>query len=549
MAAGKILACKWVKLACRRHLKDLARQKKKSYPYRFDLEKAERICTFIELLPHTKGKWAAKRELLRLSPWQKFVLSSVFGWVRKKDGFRRFWEAYIEVPRKNGKSIKAGGVGLYCFAADNEHGAEVYSGATTEKQAWEIFRPARLMAKRTPDFCDRFGIEVNATTLSIPENGSRFEPLIGSPGDGASPSCVLIDEYHEHDSDELYDTMVTGMGAREQPITFIITTAGSNMAGPCYIKRGQVINVLLGKKGFENEELFGIIYTIDDKDDWTSDQALIKANPNYNVSVDAEYLHSRRRAALQLASKQNAFKTKHLNIWVGARAAWMDMLAWGRAPGRRSLEELAGRPCFIALDLAAKIDVAATLLLFPPTEEDPLYHVHGRYYLPEDVVLERATGNFSHYDTWAKQGFVTLTEGNVIDYDVIMDDLRNFSSMFQVEEIAFDPWQATHLSTKMTADGATMVEVPHQVRHLSDPMKELEAMVKAKRLAHGNCPVLTWMISNVVAKRDGKDNIYPMKEVPENKIDGAVALIMAVSRAIRHGGGGNVYESRGFLTV
>lgn len=252
--AGKVLACKWVKLACRRQLKDLARQGKKAFPYRFEPEKAERICRFIELLPHTKGKWAAKRELLRLSPWQKFILTTLFGWIRTKDGLRRFREAYIEVPRKNGKSIKAAGVGLYCLSADDEHGAEVYSGATSEKQAWEIFRPARLMAKRTPDLCERFGIEVNASTLAIPENGSRFEPLIGSPGDGASPSCVLIDEYHEHDSDELYDAMVTGMGAREQPITFIITTAGSNMAGPCYIKRGQVVNVLSCQKGFEDEE-------------------------------------------------------------------------------------------------------------------------------------------------------------------------------------------------------------------------------------------------------------------------------------------------------
>ena len=549
VVSGKILACKWVHLACQRQLKDLESEKSNRFPYRFDRASAERACKFAELLPHTKGDWARKQEPIRLEPWQVFCRTTIFGWVRKKNGLRRFREVYIEVPRKNGKSTDASTTGLYMFAADDEFGAEVYSGAVTEKQAWEIFRPARLMAKRTPDLCEHYGIEVNAATLAIPDNGSRFEPLIGKPHDGASPSCALVDEYHEHQTDELYETMITGMGARTQPLAYVITTAGSNLAGPCYIKRDQVCKVLQGI--LKNEELFGIVYTIDDEDDWTSEEALRKANPNYNVSVDGEYLASRQRDAIQIASKQNAFKTKHLNLWVGARSAWMNMQSWAKCPPRKTLEELAGRPCYVALDLSSKIDLAANMAVFPPSDDDPLWHVHGKYYLPEDVVLEKATGNFSHYDAWAKQGLLTLTDGNLIDFEEIENDLRDFKSRFQVEEVPYDPFQATQLATRMAAEGFTMVEIAPTAKNFSEPMKHLEALVKVKRLAHGKDPILAWMMSNVMLRPDraNRDLYYPVKERSENKIDGAVALIMAIARAMAHEDTTSIYEERGIREV
>lgn len=548
VVAGRISACKWVRLACQRHLDDLVRTKDKAWPYRFDKDKAERVCRFVELLPHTKGKWAHQRELIRLQPWQQFIFTTGFGWVRKKDGLRRFREIYVEVPRKNGKSILAAGIGLYLFAADNEFGAEVYSGATTEKQAWEVFRPARLIAKRTPALCERFGIEVNASNLAKPEDGSRFEPLIGKPGDGSSPSCAIIDEYHEHATPELYDTMVTGQGARDQPLTLIITTAGANVAGPCYDKRLQLQKVLGG--AISNDELMGIIYTLDEDDDWTTEAALQKANPNYGISVGADYLQARLRDALQSPSRQATFKTKHLDIWVGARNAWMNMQAWDKAPARLPLDELAGRRCFMGLDLASKIDVAALLLLFPPTPEDPRWHVHGKYYLPEDMVETGASSNASHYAGWSKQGLLTLTPGNVIDYEYIMDDMRDLASRFTVVEAPYDPWQATHLANTMLAENLPMVEMRQMVANFSEPMKELEALVLQQKLAHGHCPVLTWMASNVVAQLDKKDNIYPTKEQNENKIDGIVALIMALGRALVHQQEpGSVYEERGIIEL
>lgn len=542
VVVGKVPACKWVKLACKRQLDDLERDGSR-WPYRFDPEKAERVCRFIELLPHTKGTWASKRERIKLEPWQAFCRTVVFGWVRKKDGTRRFRESYQEVPRKNGKSLDAATVGLFMLSADDEFGAEVYSGATTEKQAWEVFRPARLMALRTPEFMEAYGIDVNASNLSRIEDGSRFEPLIGKPGDGSSPSCAIVDEFHEHDSPELYDTMMTGMGARDQPLMYIITSAGVNVAGPCYDRHLYAIKVLEGT--LKDDELFAIIYTIDVEayefngvqypaDDWTSEEALQKANPNFGVSVKADYLLSRQRKAMQLASQQNIFKTKHLGIWVGARNAWMNMIAWAKCPPRKPLSELAGRSCYVALDLASKVDVAVLVILFPPYDDDPLWHLHGRYYLPEDVVEEKATANHSHYATWANQELMTLTPGNVIDYEYIMDDIRDFLSRFEVIEIPYDPWQAAQLATQMLSEGATMVEYRPTVQNMSEPMKQMEALVLSKLLAHGNCPVMTWMVSNVVAKLDKKDNIYPTKEKPENKIDGPVATITAIGRAIVH---------------
>lgn len=567
--AGKILACKWVKLACQRQLNDLRRQKDKAWPYRFDKKNAERICKFIELLPHTKGKWAAKQETQKIEPWQCFIITTLFGWIDKKTLLRRFREGYVEVPRKNGKSLLAADIGLYMFAADGEFGAEVYSGATTEKQAWEIFRPAQLIAKRTPDLCAAYGILPNASNLAIIENGSRFEPLIGNPGDGPSPSCGLIDEYHEHKSDQLYETITTGMGAREQPFILIITTSGSNLAGPCYMKHLEVQKILEGSD--TDETIFAIIFTIDaddakqndkkielkEEDQWTSELALRKANPNYGVSLSEDYLLNKQRAAMRSARKQNAFKTKHLNLWVGAYSAWMDMLKWKQCPPRKSLEELIGRRCFIGVDLSSKIDIAASVKVFPPEGEDLLWHVHGRYYLPEAIVEDDESGNASHYDAWAKQGLITLTDGDVIDYEQIKEDLLEDGEQFKIVRAAFDPWSATTFMQNLATykpfvprlvkgeKVPVCIEFPQTVKNFSEPMKETEVLVRMQLLAHGDCPVMTWMMSNVVAREDKKENLFPVKESVEKKIDGPVALFMGVARGLLEPhDGGSIYNHR-----
>ena len=317
VVAGKILACRWIKLLCQKHLDDLELQAEDSYPYKFEPAKAEKVAKFLQLLPHTKGKWAGKRELIKLEPWQLFSVCVPFGWLRKKDGTRRYRTMLVFVPRKNGKSIIGGGLGVYMFTADGEFGAEVYSGATTEKQAWEVFRPAKQMIERTPELREHFGVEVNASNMARLEDGSRFEPVIGKPGDGSSPSCAIVDEYHEHQDSTLFDTMETGMGAREQPVMLVITTAGSSIGGPCHQLVRDSERMLEGV--IDRPDLWPALFTIDQGDDWTSEEALRKANPNFGISISEDFLLARQRDAMQSATRQATFRTKHLNEWVGAR--------------------------------------------------------------------------------------------------------------------------------------------------------------------------------------------------------------------------------------
>lgn len=529
----RIPACAYVIAACRRHLDDLERSKG-DWPYRFDVAKAGRVCRFIELLPHTKGKWAKKdpanprAHLITLAPWQVFILCVVFGWVRKADGFRRFRLAYIEVPRKNGKSALASGIGLYMFAADGEYGAEVYAGATTEKQALEVFRPARLICLQTPKLRKRFGIQVNAANLHVVANGSRFETVIGNPGDGASPSCAITDEYHEHDTSSQFDTMVTGMGAREQPLSLVITTAGFDIGGPCYELRSDLIKILEGVT--PDEEKFGIVYTLDKDDDWARPGVLAKANPNIGVSVAADFLAARQREAVNSTRARGRFLTKHLNLWVNARSGFFDMKAWmaGARPGL-TLDDFRGRPCRLGLDLASKVDIAALEILFPPLEEGGTWATFGFHYLPEATV---DLPENERYQAWRDAGLLKVTDGNVTDYEVIEEDILDLADRFEVLDVAYDPHQATMLVNRLVKRGLPMIEYRPLVLTFSEPMKQLDALIRDGKLEHNGCPVMTWMMSNVVAKPDKKDNVYPDKEKPAKKIDGPVALISALGRAM-----------------
>lgn len=544
--SGKRPAGLYVRLAAKRHLDELKASRKKEFPYRFDAEKAARPCKFIERLPHAKGKWAAKKELILLEPWQVFIIVCIFGWLRKRDGLRRFRVAFIIVPRKNGKSAIAAGIGLYMFAADGEFGAEVYSGATNEKQAWEVFNPARLMAQRTPALLKRFGIEVNAKTISIVGNGSKFETLIGDPGDGQSPSCSIHDEYHEHADDGQVDTMMTGMGAREQPLQVLITTAGDNLAGPCFARIQEARKALagigpgIGHNGGPSldDEQFYIEFSIDEGDDWKGEAALRKANPNFDISVGGDFLRARQRDAIAVPRKAGVFKTKHLNLWVSAKAAYFDVEAWRRcrdpempvrAVDALALEQLRGRRCILGLDLASKVDIAALEYLFPPlgakaTRDDPYIRI-GRYFLPADTVA-----NVPAYQGWDSAGLLDVTAGNIIDYDEIVAAITEATERFEVERVAYDPFQATMLATTLQKSGVPIVEYRPIVLNFSEPMKELDALSRAGTIRHGGCPVMEWEMSNVVAAADKKDNVYPNKPAGQNhlKIDNPVALMSAI---------------------
>lgn len=530
VVSGGIVACRYVKLACQRFLNDLGRQGDDDWPYVFDEAKADRAVKFMQLMPHTKGKWSASKSKLVFEPWQVFIEANIFGWVKKDTGKRRFREAYEEIPRKNGKSARLAARGIYLFAADGESGAEVYSGATTEKQAFEVFRPAWMMAHKLENLRNRFGIELsgnqkNPGPMFVMEDMSKFETVIGNPGDGASPHAALVDEYHEHDTDALVDTMQTGMGAREQPLLSIITTAGSNLGGPCYEKRRDVIRILEGQT--IDETIFGIIYTIDEDDPWDDPASLIKANPNYGVSVFPDFLLAQLQQAKRSASKQNAFRTKHLNQWVGARTVWMNMLAWQRQKRDFTIADMAGCRCWMALDLASKKDVAALVMLF---EKAGQFYCTPRFYAPEAAAEEN-----EKYQNFALEGHLVLTPGSMTDYAFIEADILDLAKQIDLQDSAFDDWQANYLITRLSNTSIPVVDFNQTVKNMSDPMKEVEARVIARTLWHDGNPVMTWMMGNVAAKIDAKENIYPRKENdndPNCKIDGPVALIMAMGRAL-----------------
>lgn len=528
VVAGKIPAGRFVKAACKRQIEDLKRWKAKGAAYRFDTARANKVCRFIELLPHIKGPKAG--EPIVLEPWQVFILTTVFGWV-KADGSRRFRRVYIEVPRGNGKSALSSGVGLYMLCGDGEGGAEVYSFATTRDQAKIVFGDAQNMAKRTPGLRTHFGVDVNAHNINVLRTASKFEALSaeGSTLDGLNTHFACVDELHAHKTRAVYDVVETSIGKRVQSLLWVITTAGSNRAGICYEVRGFVIKVLAGVA--KDESQFGIVYGLDEEDDWTTEEALIKANPNWGISVMPEVLLPLQAKAMTMPSAANNFKTKHLNEWVNADTAWMDMRAWDACKDPTlDPEQFAGEPTYVALDLASKVDIAAKVALHERTIDGKShYYVFGQYYLPRDTV-ER--GENSQYQGWEHMGLLTVTDGAVIDFDVIEQDLLADCSRFEVREVPYDPFQATQLSTRMAAQGVPMVEMRPTVLNFSEPMKQLEALVLQGRLHHNGDPVLTWMMSNVVAHMDAKDNIYPRKERPENKIDGVVALIMALGRAL-----------------
>lgn len=550
---GKIPACRYVIQACQRHLDDLAKEKSAKFRFRFDKDKAERAATFVQLMPHTKGEWAFKRQTLNLEPWQMFIICCVFGWVRKGSGLRRFREVYNEIPRKNGKSALSAPVGLYCFAADNEFGAEVYSGATTEKQAWEVFRPARLMAKRTQDFLDNYGIEVNASNLNIPSDGARFEPLIGNPGDGQSPSCAIVDEYHEHDTDDLYTTMITGMGARRQPLMWVITTSGYNIDGPCYDKRREVIEMLAGT--VPDDELFGIIYTIDEGDDWTDPKVLAKANPNMGVSVYAEYLLAQQAKAIKSARFANIFKTKHLNVWVSAKTAYYNMEAWKACEDRSlTLEQFEGQELILSFDLARKLDMNSMARLFWRDIDGKrhYYSIAPEFWVPEDTAFNTDNRRLAErYQKWMNLGELSTTEGAEIDYREILAVAKEAAASGNVLEVPLDPAGATALAHDLADEGLTPISITQNYTNMSDPMRELEAAIQSGRFHHDGNSLMTWCIGNVIGKNlPGNDDVVrPVKESADQKIDGAVALMMAIGRAMVAGRGNtkSIYETTDVL--
>jgi len=540
---GRIVSCRWVRLACQRHLDDLVRAADGwRYAWNIELETAEgkkyrpadRACHFIELLPHIKGEWAAGSQRIRLEPMQVFFVASIFGWVDRESKRRRFRVADLIVPRKNAKSTLAAGIGLYMGFCDGEFGAEVYSGATSEAQAGEVFTPAKLMASRSLDFLARFDVTVRASNISCASTNSKFEPVIGRPGDGASPSCAIVDEYHEHATEALYETMRTGMGARSQPLMLVITTAGDNIAGPCKAHQDELEMILKGV--FEDEQRFGMIFTIDcdeegRPEDWTTEAALIKANPLYGISIDPDFMLAQLRDAIRDPRKQATYQTKHLNIWVASASPWLPTHLWLAAGDKQlSLDDFKGCDYVNGVDLANVTDIASRCMLFR-REIDGVEHYYAfwKHYLPATKIAEPEN---RHYQGWQKTGWLIETPGSMIDQMKIERDMVADAEKFHHLESAFDPWGAPGIIGNLQNEGFEVLTVPLQAKHLSAPMKFIDGLLRDGRLHHNGDPVAAWGVSNVEVRPDQNDNWFPRKQSRYKKTDPGVALILAMSRAL-----------------
>lgn len=547
---GKIPACRYIKLACQRFQDDL---KRKDIELRSD--KANGFCQFAELFHHVKGEWAARQEPITLEDWQCFQFVNIFGWYRKDSGLRRFTEAYNEIPRKNAKSTEACLVGLYMLTEDGEPGAEVFCGATTEAQADMVFRPAKQMAKRDPDFREWYGVEVRAKSILRPSDGSFFQRIIGDPGDGDSPHCWIVDEFHEHKKSALYQTGKTGMGARRQPLMFIITTAGEDISGPCYQKRDECIKILQGVYSDESaDSTFVLIYTVDqDKENYVdpfSVKALKMANPNYNVSVSAKWLRREQQQAKRSAKDRGAFLTKHLNLWVGATEAFLNYEDWKRCadPGMK-LENYSHLPMMFGIDLATRLDFVASVKCFYWFEDDGSLHYgwFPEFWLPEARVNDPESPD--SYKIWAEEGWINLCEGDEISVKQVRESLIADINDHYTEEVIFDPWKSAGYEQDIEQEtGHEIIRFGQTISQYTAPMDELEAAVVSGRLHHPDHPVLNWMCTNLTARRDTNGNKKPRKDDPAKKIDGMSAGIMALGRAMtRMEGEGDMPEE--FITV
>lgn len=554
VVTGEEVAGKLERLACERFERDLVAQGTEDFLYVIDERAGNRACQFIELLPHIKGEWAKPQYIdgklgyakLVLEDWQVFIEFQLFAWLHMATRLRRYRRSYEEIARKNAKSTRGAGRELFLLTADGEPGAQCYSAATTGDQAREVFDVARNMALREPEFLQRFGVDVGKHDITVRGTASSFKPLNaeGSTLDGLNVHGGLVDEVHAHKKRDLWDVLDTATGARSQAMLSAITTAGSDRAGICYELRDYTVKIL--NQVIDDETWFGIIFTIDEGDDWRDQRIWRKANPNLGISVKLDDMDAQCRKAMAMPSAQAGFLTKRLNVWVNSDASWMDMQAWDRCADPKLNEAaVAHLPVWVPLDLASKVDVAAAPKLFYDKGADHYYLV-SRFYVPERAV---ELGGNSQYDGWRRSGHLNVTDGDVIDFDVIEDDLRTDVRTLQVQEMPFDPWQATQLAGHLGGEGAPMVEYRQTVQLMSEPMKTVEALVLEGKLTHDGNPMMTWMMSNVVCHRDAKDNIYPRKERVEHKIDGPVAVIMGVGRIIASRDSPSVYEDRGIQSL
>ena len=514
----------------------------------YDRDKADRAVMFIENLRHTKGKWAGKR--FWLLPWQEQLVRDIFGIV-KENGKRQFRTVYVEIMKKAGKSELAAAVALYLLYADNEPSAEVYGAAADRQQASIVFDVAKQMVSMSPALMRRSKI-LGATKRIINHSNNGFYQVLSAEvgtKHGLNVSGMVLDEVHVQPNRELYDVLTKGSGlAREQPLYFLITTAGTDTHSICYELHTKAQDIIDGRKN--DPTFYPVIYGLREDEDWADEDNWWKANPSLGQTISIEDLRAAFNEARENPAEENVFRQLMMNQWVKQTVRWMPMEKWDACAYPVDPKELEGKMCYGGLDLSSTSDLTALVLVFPPSDEDGIYQVLPFFWLPEETIPIRVRRDSVPYDTWHRQGYIETTEGNVIHYGFIEKFIEDLGKKYHIREIAFDRWGAVQMVQDLEGMGFTVVPFGQGFKDMSPPTKELMKLVLEKRIAHGGHPVLRWNIDNISVRTDPAGNMKPDKEKSTEKIDGAVALIMALDRAIRCGGSEpSVYDTRGILFI
>lgn len=541
---GKLLVGHWARQAVKRHVDDLQHAGKRGYY--FDAEAAQKGLSFFMHLHHSKGEWAGQTFIL--SPWQQFITYVLHGWKRKSNGFRRFTHAYTEIGRKNGKSTHAAGEGLYLLDGDGEPGAEVYSVATTREQAKIVHSEATRMVNSSEEIKDF--ITVHRDNLHVIDTASKYEPLSADYGtmDGLNVHGAIIDELHAHKARDVYDLLDTATGARRQPLLFMITTAGVQLASVCREMHDHTEKVLDGL--ILDDSFFGIIFTIDPGDDWEEESNWIKANPNLGVSVKIDDLRRKAERAKETPAALNAFLRLHLNVWTQAESAWITPKSWAASAGVVDVGSLRGRKCYGGLDLSTTTDISALTLSFP-MDDGSVKSLYW-FWIPRDRIDVRSRRDRVPYDVWVRKGYITATDGNVIDYDFIEYKILELAQEYDIQEIAFDRYNSTEIVNHLIGEGLEMVQFGQGFVSMSAPTKRLEIMVLDGKYHHGGNPVMGWMMSNIAIREDPAGNIKIDKGKSREKVDGPVSAVMALGRLTSQEiepPKRSIYEERGIIML
>lgn len=512
----------------------------------YDKKKADRAVTFIENLCHTKGKWAGTP--FWLLPWQEQLIRDIFGIV-KPDGNRQFRTAFVEICKKVGKSELAAAVALYLLYADNEPSAEVYGAAADRQQASIVFDVAKQMVEMSPALMKRSKLMGATKRIVNYGNAGYYQVLSAEVGGkhGFSVSGLVFDEIHTQPNRQLYDVLTKGSSdARQNPLHFIITTAGNDRHSIAYELHTKAVDILEGRR--VDSTFYPVVYGLKDDEDWEDEENWYKVNPSLGYTVDIERLRDAYREAKQNPADEVTFKWLRCNMWVSSTVAWIPDAIYMR--GNESIEavSLEGRDCYAGLDLSSTGDITALVLIFPPRDENEKYVLLPYFWIPEETIPRRVKANSVPYDIWEKQGYIMSTEGNVIHYDFIEKFIIYLSEKYHILEIAVDRWNATQMIQNLEGEGFTIVPFGQGFSSMSAPTKEFYRLLMEGRIIHGGNPVLRWMAGNVVIDTDPAGNIKVTKAKSKEKIDGIVAAIMALDRCIRQEGqSGSVYDERGLL--